>query len=362
VIWRCELAKTRRPSLILAGPGALGLLSGYAEEAAANGARLFIITDDNVLDAWGHKVVAILDTYLRSDDILSVPPGETSKSVDRLGDCWDWLAGRGCRRNDIVVALGGGVVGDLAGLVAGTYQRGVGLWQIPTTLVAQVDSSVGGKTAVNLESGKNLVGTFYQPDLVLVDPATLTTLPAGEYVGGLGEVVKYGLLDPGLFTTLERDYQQVRDRHGGTMAELVKRCIAYKAQVVEEDEFDQGRRAVLNLGHTVGHALEVTLGFGALTHGHAVALGLLSALMVSERTLGLDPEVRTRTRCLLQGLGLPVVVSLPSVSSLLAACAKDKKVTADTTGFVGLRDLGVPVWGLKVTADLLGESLDAIRT
>ncbi len=155
---------------------------------------MFVVTDSNVDQAWGETVRGLLGAPARGERTLAVAAGERSKTVGSLERCWEWLASQGARRDDIVVALGGGVVGDLAGFAAATYQRGVGLWQIPTSLLAQVDSSVGGKTAVNLEAGKNLAGAFYQPGLVVVDPDTLATLPQAEFTNGLGEVVKYGLL------------------------------------------------------------------------------------------------------------------------------------------------------------------------
>ena len=359
--WERALERTGRPSLVVVGVGALDLLASRAAQTAEEGRRLLVVTDENVRAAWGETIVTLLGPALRAGDVFVVPPGEASKSSATLTACWDWLAERGCRRDDIVVAVGGGVVGDLAGFAAATYQRGIGLWQIPTTLLAQVDSSVGGKTAINLSAGKNLVGAFYQPDLVVVDPVTLSTLPDGEYRGGLGEVAKYGLLDTDLFELVEKESDVIAERDPEAVASLVRRCIDYKASVVEEDELDRGRRAVLNLGHTVGHALEVTTGYGSLSHGTAVALGLLVALAVSERTLGLDAQVRERTSRLLASWSLPVAISLPPVSSLLLAMAKDKKVTAGTTGFVGLRQLGEPVWGLSVSADILTGALEVIR-
>jgi 3-dehydroquinate synthase len=328
---------------------------------AEAGRHLLVFTDENVNAAWGETILGLLGPALRAGDVFVAPAGESSKSTSMLTACWNWLAERGCRRNDLVAALGGGVVGDLAGFAAATYQRGIGLWQIPTTLLAQVDSSVGGKTAINLAGGKNLVGAFYQPDLVVVDPLTLGTLPSDEYRGGLGEVAKYGLLDADLFALLGNERHAIADRDPEVVADLVRRCIDYKTSVVEEDELDRGRRAVLNLGHTMGHALEVTIGYGSLSHGRAVALGLLVALAVSERTLGLDPEVRGRTRLLLEGWDLPVAIPLPPVGSLLLAAAKDKKVTAGTTGFVGLRRVGEPVWGLPVSTEVVSEALEVIR-
>lgn len=360
--WSRNLSGTRSPSLVLGGPGALELLPARAADAAAAGSRLFVLTDDNVRAAWGLPVLRLLGSAARVEDVLVLPPGETSKSVARLLECWDWLAARGARRNDIVIALGGGVVGDLAGFTAATYLRGLSLWQIPTTLLAQVDSSVGGKTGVNLDAGKNLVGSFYQPELVIADPATLATLPDCEYIGGLGEVVKYGLLHgEDLFRLLEANSAAVLGRDQETLGDLVRRCVEYKADVVDEDELEQGRRAVLNFGHTAAHALERTFGYGAISHGRAVALGLLVAIALSEDLLGLDPEVQVRTRALLETLGLPVSIELPAVESLLAAASRDKKVIANTTGFVGLTAVGAPVWGVNVPSSRFAEALEVIR-
>lgn len=360
--WSRNLADTIRPSLVLGGPGALDLLPARSAAAAEAGSRLFVLTDDNVMALWGFPALRLMGSAASIEDILVVPPGETSKSVSRLAECWDWMAARGARRNDILVALGGGVVGDLAGFTAATYLRGMSLWQIPTTLLAQVDSSVGGKTGVNLEAGKNLVGSFYQPELVIADPATLATLPEDEYIGGLGEVVKYGLLHgEDLFSTLETNTAAIVARDETIMGDLVHRCVEYKAAVVEEDELDQGRRAVLNLGHTAAHALERTLGYGNIGHGRAVALGLLVAATLSERLLGLDPDVRVRTRRLLGKFRLPASMALPPVDSLLTAASRDKKVTAGTTGFVGLAAIGAPVWGVNVPASHFAEALEVIR-
>jgi shikimate kinase/3-dehydroquinate synthase len=360
--WGLRLANTVRPSTVMGGRGSLAVLEHLGTEAAAKGSRMFVITDENVHRAWGQAVVGRLVASQGPRETLVLEPGEASKTVGGLERCWDWLASSGARRDDIVVALGGGVVGDLAGFAAATYQRGLGLWQIPTSLLAQVDSSVGGKTGVNLESGKNLVGVFYQPDLVVVDPDTLTTLPSEEFVAGLGEVVKYGLLSGApLFDSLYDGRGALGERERGFLSEVVKTCVRYKAAVVQEDERDTGRRAVLNLGHTTAHALEVSLGFGRLRHGEAVSLGLLVALAVSERALGLDPGVRERTRVLLADLGLPTTIALPSTSLIQAASARDKKVTARSSGFVGLRSVGEPVWGMDVDEDVFLDALETIR-
>lgn len=360
--WSRRLVGTVRPSSIRGGSGVLNVLPAEAARLRDAGGRLFLLTDDNVRAAWGDSVLGLLGAGLRPGDIRSVAPGETSKGIPTLSQCWDWLAAQGARRNDTLVALGGGVVGDLAGFVAASYLRGMGLWQIPTTLLSQVDSSVGGKNGINLSAGKNLVGAFYQPELVVIDAETLATLPEDEYVGGLGEVVKYALLSgPNLLALLEENTESIRRREPLFLSTLVRRCVDYKADVVDQDEFDQGRRAVLNLGHTTAHALEKTLGYGSISHGNAVALGLLVALAVSEKTQGLDPEVRARVRVLFSELGLPTAVPLPSVSSLLAAAYRDKKVVADRILFVALPAIGAPVWGVDVSPELFSEALEVIR-
>lgn len=359
--WSRRLVGTKRQSLIVGGPGALEQLPLGAARAAEAGARLFLLTERNVHDAWGQAVADLLSSTGGVEDVLVVAPGETSKSVACLAECWEWLAKSGARRDDVLVALGGGVMGDLAGFTASTYQRGMSLWQIPTTLLAQVDSSVGGKTGINLGAGKNLVGSFYQPDFVATDPETLRTLPDKEYVGGLGEVVKYALLEGEEFLSLlESNADAMRRRDPEVMGTIVRRCVEYKAGVVEEDEFDQAGRAVLNLGHTTAHALEKSLGYGEIGHGQAVALGLLVAASLSERLLGLDPSVQSRIRELLLSLGLPVTVHLPSVEALLEAASRDKKVTAFSTGFVCLAALGAPVWGINASSSEFVNALEGI--
>ncbi len=359
--WGMRLTGTERPSTIAGGPGSLDVLRPRARAVAARGGRIFTITDTNVSVAWGERVRELIGAAGSSGHLV-LPAGEETKNASMLARCWEWLAAEGARRDDVVLALGGGVVGDLAGFAAATYQRGIGLWQVPTSLLAQVDSSVGGKTAIDLSAGKNLAGAFYQPGLVVIDPDTLGTLPEREYVNGLGEVVKYGLLSgEALFGCLENGRGRIGERDPAELSRLIRRCVRYKALVVAEDERDTGRRAVLNLGHTAAHALEVTLGFGRLGHGEAVALGLLVALVVSERALGLDPGVRRRTESLLEALDLPTKVGLPPIETLEAAAAKDKKVVAGSEGFVGLRAVGDPVWKMALPDGLFAEALEVIR-
>jgi shikimate kinase/3-dehydroquinate synthase len=360
-LWVRKLGATDRGSTIVGGVGALSLLQERSNRARADGALIHVVSDKNVMEAWGERVLSLVGGVPK-EQVYVLEPGEMSKSVDVLEGCWDWLADRRARRGDIVLALGGGVVGDLAGFAAATYKRGVSLWQVPTTVIAQVDSSVGGKTAVNLEAGKNLVGSFYQADFVVVDPSTLSTLPASEYTGGLGEVVKYALLDSECsLAILEAGSQGIIGREEERMGELVRRSVFVKAAVVEKDEREEGCRAVLNLGHTTAHALETSLGFGTLNHGAAVGLGLLVALAVSERVLGLDPRVRERTSALLRALGVKTTVGLPPTKEVLEAAAHDKKASRESRGFVGLRSIGEPVWGLDVDDEVFTEALGVIR-
>ena len=361
--WRIDMNSTIRPSTIIGGADSVRVLPQRVAAACAEGSRFFVITDANVQAAWGSEMVSIFDGAIASDDVLVMPAGETTKSVASAEACWGWLASKGARRQDIVVALGGGVVGDLAGFVASTHVRGMKLWQLPTSLLAQVDSSVGGKTGVNLRAGKNLVGSFYQPDLAVLETEFLRTLPDLEFVNGLGEVVKYALLDTGgMLEFLESESGKVRSGDRSVMEPLIERCVMYKVMVVEEDERDRGPRAVLNLGHTTAHALEVTEGYGELSHGRAVAMGLLVALAVSETMFGLPATVRERTMGLFAALDLPTRMHLAPVDVLMTAAARDKKVAAGTTGFVCLRAVGRPVWNVDVPPDVLRASLEVIRS
>jgi shikimate kinase/3-dehydroquinate synthase len=361
-LWGRRTVSTGRPSLIMGGKGSLSCLQRLAATESQKRSRLFVFTDENVMRLWGDAVFSLIAEASAESAPLVLPSGETTKDVRFLERCWDWLAERGARRDDTVVALGGGVVGDIVGLCASTYHRGISLWQIPTSLLAQVDSSIGGKTAINLKAGKNLAGTFYQPDVVLIDPTTLSTLPDHEYKSGLGEVVKYGLLhSEAFFARLEEEVDAVLTRDPLVMSRLAKICVGYKARVVEDDELDRGRRAVLNLGHTVAHALEVTSGYGAISHGRAVALGTLVSLAVSERLLGLDRSVRERARALMARFALPTGLPSADVAEVLHAVSRDKKAVAGSSGFVGLRAIGEPVWGLDVPASLLGECMEVIR-
>jgi 3-dehydroquinate synthase len=251
-------------------------------------------------------------------------------------------------------------VGDLAGFAAATYLRGIAFVQAPTTLLAQVDSSVGGKVGVNLKAGKNLVGAFYQPRLVLCDLDTLKNLPSREYRAGLAEVIKYGIIyDARLFAKLERELPELLKRNPKTLAEIVARCCEIKAEVVGQDETEGGLRAILNFGHTIGHALEAISGYGKYLHGEAISIGQVAAAKLSRELLGLPSAEVERITELFQRAGLPTQVKLaaPQFSRLRAAMKLDKKVSAGEVTFVLAGKIGRVEFGQKVPMSLITDTL-----
>ncbi len=300
------------------------------------GRRLGLVTHPALADAHGYAplVASSLRGVGHEVSLVTVPPGEESKSLDQAARLCRELARAGLDRGSAILALGGGVIGDLAGFVAATLFRGIAFVNLPTTLLAQVDSSVGGKTGVNLPEGKNLVGTFYQPRLVVADVLTLRTLPEREFRSGLAEVVKHAMIaDVELFRMLESDAARILERHPATLQAIVARNCAIKARVVEADEREAGMRAVLNFGHTVGHAVEAASGYGRVTHGEAVAYGMLVATRLSVRR-GLCPAGDAeRLEALLRRFGLlPDAFLDPEV--LEKYIVRDKKMRDGVLQFV----------------------------
>jgi 3-dehydroquinate synthase len=269
-------------------------------------------------------------------DIATVPAGESTKSASHADQLWRLMLEFGSDRKSVVVAVGGGVVGDLAGFVAATYTRGIRFVQVPTTLLAQVDSSVGGKVGINLPGAKNMVGAFWQPSAVLIDTDVLNTLPLREYRSGLAEVVKYGvILDADFFAYLEANIDGLNQREASAMRHIVARSCELKAQVVSADEREEtGLRAVLNYGHTFCHAIEAETGYGTYLHGEAVAIGMLCASRLAESLGRIDPEVTRRQRELLEAVGLPLSVPEVSHEVLIRAMQKDKKTEHGQLRFV----------------------------
>jgi 3-dehydroquinate synthase len=272
--------------------------------------RSLIVTDTNVGGSHARTVVNALRAKGWLAALQVLPPGEQTKSFPILTALYDTLAGIEADRKTLVVAVGGGVVGDVAGFAAATYNRGIPFVQVPTTLLAMVDSSVGGKVGINHAKGKNLIGAFHQPLGVLIDPAVLATLPDREYRGGLAEVVKYGvILAPEFFAFLEANAEAINRRDPAALSHVIARSCRLKADVVEKDEYETtGLRAILNYGHTFGHAFEALAGYGGLSHGEAVAIGMVYASRLAERRGLIGDDVTARQVALLQAFGLPTAL------------------------------------------------------
>lgn len=299
------------------------------------GGKAAVVTDDAVGPLYAAAVVESLVEVGFEVVTYTVPAGEASKNWDQAGRIIEWLAASGLDRTDVVVAVGGGVMGDLAGFCAATYLRGIAFVQVPTTLLAQVDSSVGGKTAVDLTAGKNLAGAFKQPRAVIADTSTLNSLPLVEWQSGLGEVVKSAVLDSEEFLAwLERNADSLAGRESGAVAEAVERCVRFKAGVVAADEFEVGPRESLNLGHTLGHAIEKVAGYGVFPHGIAVAEGMRFAARLAERVASVPPEFTARQNAAIDALGLGRVVGEFDADALRSAMGSDKKSRGGKPRFV----------------------------
>lgn len=315
--------------------------SARAEPA---GAPVLVVTDSHVGPLYGRGVVGALAGAGFEPTVFELPAGEGSKHLASVGAAIDAALGARLGRRDLVVALGGGVVGDIAGFTASVLHRGVAFIQVPTTLLAQVDSAVGGKTGVNHATGKNLIGAFWQPGAVISSHAVLSTLPERERRCGLAEAIKHGFIaDRELAAWCRARGPQLTELRLGETQRLVRRCCEIKAAVVAADEREGGRRAVLNFGHTLGHAYERLAGYGTLTHGEAISLGMVHAARLSER-LGTAPTgTAAEIRASLEALGLPVDVTSaarPALEELVAAAANDKKADGDHVAFVLLAAVG----------------------
>lgn len=324
------------------------------------GRDVLVVSDENVAAYHLPGVREQLATAARCRSLI-LPAGEMHKTLAGFQTVVDTLAHETFHRDAVLVALGGGVVGDLGGFAAACYQRGIDWIAVPTTLLAQVDAAIGGKTGVNHPRGKNLIGAFHDPLAVWADPAHLVTLPPREFRAGLAEVVKYGLgLDAGFFAWLEAHAQALACGTDSAVREAVRRSVQLKLGVVAEDRTERGRRALLNLGHTVGHALETALGHGAWLHGEAVAVGLVAATALAAARGTVETALPARVRALLQCFSLPVALPADLDRAALAeALAIDKKIAAGRLRFIGLRALGAAeIWD-DVAAQELAAALDA---
>jgi 3-dehydroquinate synthase len=315
--------------------GVLDRTGALCAEVGLQG-KCLVITDDNVAEHYAKPVIESMESAGYSAALVTLPAGEQTKCGDRVFELYSHCIEAGLDRKSFIVALGGGVIGDLAGYVAATYLRGIAFVQVPTSLLAMVDSSVGGKTGINLPEGKNLVGSFHQPRLVLADLKTLETLPEREYRAGLAEVVKYGIIrDAAFFRMLEENLEELSHlENSDLLARVIGRCCEIKADVVAKDEREGGLRAILNFGHTAGHAIEKVAGYGDYIHGEAVSVGSVFAARASVEQTGLAQEECGRIECLFQSLALPVRAPGCSWNELRAAMAVDKKTVAGMPKFV----------------------------
>jgi 3-dehydroquinate synthase len=320
------------------GKGLAAIACADIDAFARAGRGMAVVTDRNLARAQAPA----LRELLGDAPSIELEPGEETKSLAELGRVLDFMAAQRLDRASVLVAAGGGVIGDLAGFAAATYQRGIDFVQIPTTLLAMVDSSVGGKTGVNLKAGKNLAGAFHQPRAVFIATSMLATLPPREFAAGMAEVIKYGMLaDAALFAQLEREPLTVSSP---SLAPVIRRCCEIKARIVEADERElarEGGRALLNLGHTFGHAIEQVTGYGVYLHGEAVAIGLAAAARLSEKLGGISAAVTARVERTVAAHVLPVRLREPlPLAALMTAMTRDKKARSGTLRFVVLNAPG----------------------
>ncbi len=342
---------------VVVGSGIIGKESGG--RIAGFKCRALVVTNRKVYNLFGRAFCKSLDEGGVSYKKIFLPDGEKYKTIDTVGKIHDKLVQERFDRNDLIVALGGGVVGDIAGFAAATYMRGIKVVQVATTLLSQVDSSVGGKTGVNHPGGKNLIGSFHQPSLTLLDVEALNTLPLDEILCGVAEVIKYGLIESKqFFGVLEKRISDLVDLDPKVTADVVKRCCRIKAKVVADDEKETGRRAILNFGHTVGHAIESVTRYGKYKHGYAVAIGMVVAARLSCIKGTLPEDGVQRVTAILKKAGLPYKVPTGVDHSLLIkAMEHDKKAKGRTIRFALLDGIGKCVAPVDVTKDEIREAL-----
>ncbi len=340
-----------------------GSFDGLAHETAKlglEGRKLCIVTDTTVAQLYLDTVAGLLKDCCGTVTTFIFPAGEAQKNLDTVRDLYRHLILHRFDRKDWLVALGGGVVGDLCGYAAATYLRGVSFIQIPTTLLSQVDSSIGGKTGVDFDAYKNMVGAFHMPKLVYTNVTTLCTLPEEQYSSGMGEIIKHGLIrDRNYYDWLKNNRTRILTRDEGICLEMIRRSDEIKRQVVENDPTEQGERALLNFGHTLGHAIEKCMGFSML-HGHCVGLGLLAAADISV-SRGLLTKAETADLAgLLPEYGMPLTVEGIQADEILAAAGNDKKMDGGQIRFILLRSIGDAYIDMSVTMDEMRQGLQAV--
>ncbi len=323
--------------------------------------KVMVVTDENIFNIYGEKLRKIFSIYDTNFEMKILPAGETSKTLEKAEKLYTCAIESRLDRKSVIVAIGGGVVGDLAGFVAATYLRGVNFVQVPTTLLAQVDSSVGGKTAVNHKLGKNLIGAFYQPKAVFIDIATLKTLPPREIRTGLGEVVKYGVIsDADFFSYLEKNIEGILSGNVEILKQIIKRSCEIKAEVVSRDEKESGLRRILNFGHTIAHAVEEETHYTKYNHGEAVAIGMIGAALISQKLNYVDAEKVQRLKNLIERFGMYTHCDGCTVEGIYKALFRDKKTVGGKINWVLMKDFGNVEITAEVPENIIKEALKEI--
>lgn len=336
----------------------IGMIIGKTEPHS----RCVTITDSNVSALHGKRFLNALSEMEIQCDMIEFPAGETSKNINVTLDIIRKLLNLGVDRKSVLIALGGGVVGDIVGFVASTYMRGIPYIQVPTTLLAQVDSSIGGKTGLDLPEGKNLLGSFFQPKGVFIDLSFLQTLPRREFSNGMAEIVKYGIIeDTELFNLLESEVKAVRDCDMTLMEMIIGRSCRIKKSIVEIDEKEAGIRRILNFGHTIGHAIEAESDY-LLSHGEAVSIGMAAAADISEKLRYLPSGDRERIENLIEALGLPCrIPGYLSTEKIMSRLKTDKKKHGDFINFVLLKKIGEPFVSSEVPDEIIREAINTLK-
>ncbi|MWC18694.1 3-dehydroquinate synthase [Acinetobacter johnsonii] len=348
-----ELGERRYPIFIGSDLDPKALLEPYI-----HGRQVMIVSNETVAPLYLARYVAAIEALGKTVATCILPDGEKYKNIEHLNLIFDALLASGFNRDCTVLALGGGVIGDMAGFASACFQRGVYFIQVPTTLLSQVDSSVGGKTGINHPLGKNMIGAFQQPQVVLADMSQLKTLPSRELSAGLAEVIKYALLgDADFLTWLEQHMDALVQGDEAALAEAVYRSCAHKARIVANDEKEQGERALLNLGHTFGHAIESYLGYGEWLHGEAVATGMVMAADLSQRMGWINAEDLARTKNIIQRANLPIVCPQIPLDDFLAYMAHDKKVLNGQLRLVLMQAVGQAIITKTFDVELMKQAI-----
>ncbi|MCL4385764.1 MAG: 3-dehydroquinate synthase [Cyanobacteria bacterium] len=346
-----EIKTLNRKYKVLIENNITGGIIYHIKENFSDFNNLIVILNDKLYGIYGEKISKILCTNFKLNTII-INDGEKYKNIDTLKYIYQQLLKMNIHRNDVILSFGGGVTGDIAGFAAATFNRGIKLIQYPTTIIAQVDSSIGGKTGINFKNTKNIIGCFYQPHLIVTDPELLKTLDENEIINGFGEIIKYGLvfdyqiIDDIL--NISGNYKNDENRlfkiiENADFENIIYKCIKIKAEIVEKDEFDLNERQFLNFGHTIGHALEKTIGFDNINHGQAVSLGILCALDMSENLGYLKRDFKKDILALYDILKLPKFISKISIKKIMKSLKYDKKFTSSKNRFILLKGLNKPV-------------------